>query len=192
MDTFTVIEARRSIRKFKDEPVPQELIEKILKAATLAPSGKNKQPWYFYVIQKSKRAEMIAAMQAGLDQMKAMGVNIGSAKFTQQVMSQAPVTIFVFNPTGQHPLVKRNDLDVFGDIVDIQSVGGAIQNLLLAAQASGLGTLWICDVFYAYDALVDWLDAEGEMIAAVSLGYPDQSPDPRPRKAVAEVTQFVS
>ncbi len=192
MDTFTVIEARRSIRKFKDEPVPQELIEKILKAATLAPSGKNKQPWYFYVIQKSKRAEMIAAMQAGLDQMKAMGVNIGSAKFTQQVMSQAPVTIFVFNPTGQHPLVKRNDLDVFGDIVDIQSVGAAIQNLLLAAQASGLGTLWICDVFYAYNALVDWLDAEGEMIAAVSLGYPDQSPDPRPRKAVAEVTQFVS
>lgn len=192
MDTFTVIEARRSIRKFKDEPVPQELIEKILKAATLAPSGKNKQPWYFYVIQESKRAEMIAAMQAGLDQMKAMGVNIGSAKFTQQVMSQAPVTIFVFNPTGQHPLVKRNDLDVFGDIVDIQSVGAAIQNLLLAAQASGLGTLWICDVFYAYNALVDWLDAEGEMIAAVSLGYPDRSPDPRPRKAVAEVTQFVS
>lgn len=183
MDTFAAIESRRSTRV---------LLEKILRAATLAPSGKNKQPWYFYIVEKSKREEMIAVMQACLDQMKAMAVNIGSAKFTQHVMSQAPITILVFNPTSQHPLVKRNDLDVLGDIVDIQSVGVAIQNMLLVAQASGLGTLWICDVFFTYDALMKWLGAEGEMIAAVSLGYPDQTPEPRPRKPVAEVTTYMA
>ena len=135
---------------------------------------------------------MIAVMQTGLDQIKAMGGNIGSAKFTQHVMSQAPVTIFVFNPTGRHPTHKRNTLEAFGDIVDIQSVGAAIQNILLAAQSSGLEPLWICDVFFAYDTLTKWLGAEGEMIAAVSLGYPDQSPEPRPRKSVAEVTKYVA
>ena len=191
MDTFTAIESRRSIRKFKNDPVPQELLDKILWAATLAPSGKNKQSWYFYVVQKDKRDEMIAAMQKGLEQLTTKGFNLGSAKFTQQVMSQAPVTIFIFNPTGQHPLARRNDLQAFGDIVDIQSIGAAIQNMLLAAQTLGLGSLWICDVFFAYDALVEWLGAEGEMIAAVSLGYPDQTPEPRPRKSVAEVTEYV-
>ena len=191
MDTFTAIETRRSIRKFKQDPIPQELLDKILKAATLAPSGKNKQPWRFYVVQESKRDEMITAMREGLDQLTAMGYKTGSAKFTQYVMSQAPVTIFVYNPTGRHPTQERNTLEAFGDIVDIQSVGAAIQNMLLAAQALGLGTLWICDVFFAYDALTNWLGAEGEMIAAVSLGYPDQSPEPRPRKSVAEVTVYV-
>jgi len=191
MDTFTAIETRRSIRKFKQDPIPQELLDKILKAATLAPSGKNKQPWRFYVVQESKRDEMITAMREGLDQLTAMGYKTGSAKFTQYVMSQAPVTIFVYNPTGRHPTQERNTLEAFGDIVDIQSVGAAIQNMLLAAQALGLGTLWICDVFFAYDALTNWLGAEGEMIAAVSLGYPDQSPEPRPRKSVAEVTTYL-
>ena len=191
MDTFTAIETRRSIRKFKQDPIPQELLDKILKAATLAPSGKNKQPWRFYVVQESKRDEMITAMREGLDQLTAMGYKTGSAKFTQYVMSQAPVTIFVYNPTGRHPTQERNTLEAFGDIVDIQSVGAAIQNMLLTAQSLGLGSLWICDVFFAYDALTNWLGAEGEMIAAVSLGYPDQSPEPRPRKSVAEVTTYL-
>lgn len=76
-------------------------------------------------------------------------------------------------------------------MVDTQSIGAAIQNMLLAAQALGLGTLWICDIFYAYDELHTWLGTDGQMIAAVSLGYPDQSPEPRPRKSVEEVTVFV-
>jgi len=88
-------------------------------------------------------------------------------------------------------LARRNDLQAFGDIVDIQSIGAAIQNMLLAAQTLGLGSLWICDIFFAYDALVEWLGAEGEMIAAVSLGYPYQTPEPRPRKSVDDITVYV-
>lgn len=50
VDTLKAIAARRSIRKFKPDPVPREVLEEILTAGTLAPSGKNKQPWKFYVI----------------------------------------------------------------------------------------------------------------------------------------------
>jgi nitroreductase len=63
--------------------------------------------------------------------------------------------------------------------------------MLLAARDLGIGSLWICDVFYAYEKLRDWLGEEGEMIAAVCLGYPDEEPDARPRKPLAEVVRML-
>lgn len=191
MNTFEVIEARKSIRKYKDDPLTQEILEKILSAAILAPSGKNKQPWKFYVVRGDKRAEMVAEMQKGMDRLEGQGINTGSAKFSIRVMAQAPVTIFVFNPTSKHPLLKRDTLETYADVVDIQSIGAAIQNMLLAATDLGVGSLWICDVFFGYEELCAWLGEKGQMIAAVSLGYSDQQPRPRPRKPVDEVTVYV-
>jgi nitroreductase len=191
MDTFEAIEMRRSIRIFTNDPVPPAALEKILRAGTLAPSGKNKQPWKFYVIRGQKRDEMIVEMKKGIERLQKMGIRIGSARSTLEVMKQAPVTIFVFNPFSKHPLLKRDTFESFSDLVDIQSVGAAIQNMLLAAHALGLGTLWICDVFFAYEEFCAWLGETGEMIAAVSLGYSDQSPEARPRKSVNEVTHYV-
>ena len=74
---------------------------------------------------------------------------------------------------------------------DLQSIGACIQNMLLAAYELGLGSLWICDVFYAYEELSEWLGETGQMIAAVSLGYADEKPGPRPRKPISEVTRFM-
>ena len=191
MNVMEAIAERKSIRKFEDRPISQEAIEKILLAGTLAPSGKNKQPWKFYVVQGEKHAEMIQTMQKGMDRLKEMGIPTGSAKYTIRWMTQAPVTVFVFNPTGKSPFEQKDLNDPFTEIVDIQSIGAAIQNMLLAATELGLGSLWICDVFAAYDELCKWLGAEGQMIAAISIGFPAQSPEPRPRKSVDEVTVYV-
>ncbi len=191
MDVSEAIYNRRSIRKFKKDEVPQELLKKLLEAATLAPSGKNKQPWRFYVIQGEKRAEMIRAMQMGMDRLTKIGINTGSAKYTLRIMEIAPVTIFVFNPTSKHPLLERNTAEIYGDVVDIQSIGAAIQNMLLTAVDLGLGTLWICDIFFGYEELCEWLDEKGQMIAAVSVGYPDTSPPARRRKPVERVAEFL-
>lgn len=191
METLQTIEARRSIRKFKPDPIPGEILKKILNAATLAPSGKNKQPWKFYVVMGDRRQEMTGAMEKGIARLEAMGVNTGSARHSLAIMAQAPVTVFVFNPTGKHPLLKRDTLETYTDIVDIQSVGAAIQNMLLAALDLGLGSLWICDVFFGYEEICAWLGEKGQMIAAVSFGYPDQTPRARPRKPVEEVAVFL-
>lgn len=191
MELINVIKSRRSIRKFKGDPIPKEIIEKIIAAGTLAPSGKNKQPWKFYVIQGGKRHELVTEMQKGMKRLESMGIRTGSARHSLEVMAQAPVTIVVFNPTSKHPLIKRDTLETYSDVVDIQSIGAAIQNMLLAAVDLELGSLWICDVFFGYEEICDWLGEEGQMIAAVSLGYPDQSPPPRPRKNVSEVTEYV-
>ena len=191
MNVMEAIAARKSIRKFEDRPVSQDTIDKILLAGTLAPSGKNKQPWKFYVVRGEKRTEMVQTMQKGMDRLKERGVNTGSAKYSIRWIAQAPVTIFVFNPTGKSPFESRDLNDPFTDVVDIQSIGAAIQNMLLAATELGLGSLWICDVFTAYHEFCEWLGAEGQMIAAVSIGYPGQSPAARPRKPVEEVTVYV-
>ena len=190
MDIIQAIEDRRSIRKFKPEPIPEEILEKILGAGTLAPSGKNKQPWKFYVVQGAKRQEMVEVMMKGINRLENDGVRSGSAKFTRKIMGNAPVTIFVFNPTSKHPLLERHVLEKYADLVDIQSVGAAIQNILLSAMSFGLGSLWICDIFYAYEEFCDWFGEKGQLIAAVSLGYPDQEPAPRPRRMIDEVTVF--
>jgi len=190
MDVIKAIMDRRSIRKFKPGPVPKEILEKILRAGTLAPSGKNKQPWKFYVVQGEKRQEMVEVMGKGIKRLENDGVRSGSAKFTRKIMEYAPVTIFIFNPTSKHPLLERQVLEKYSDLVDIQSVGAAIQNMLLSAISFGLGSLWICDIFYAYEEFCDWFGEKGQLIAAVSLGYPDQEPAPRPRRTVDEVTVF--
>ena len=191
MNTLDAIAARRSIRKFKDMPVPDEKLQAILRAAVQAPSAKNRQPWRFVIVQGDKRTEMVRAMREGVAKAKARGEDIGSSEWSARVMEQAPITIFIFNPQGLRPWLAHSIEQMFTDVADIQSIGAAIQNMLLAAQDMGLGSLWICDVFDAYEELCAWLGETGEMIAAVSLGYPDESPAARPRRPIGDVVRVV-
>lgn len=191
MQTLTAIAQRRSIRKYTDTPVSEEQIRQILQAAIQAPSGKNCQPWHFIVVQGEKRAEMVAAMRAGMAKNEARGEDTGSAKWTVQIMEQAPVTIFVFNPEGMHPWLAHSINQNFGNLVNLQSVGAAIENMCLAALDMGLGSLWIADVLFAYDELCAFLKQDCQMVAALSIGYPAEQPDARPRKSVDEVTTWL-
>ena len=191
MNTLDAIAARRSIRKFKDQPLSDEMIKTILKAATQAPSGKNRQPWRFVVVQGERRAEMVRVMREGIAQEKTQGRDPGSAEWSANVMEQAPVTVFIFNAHGMYPWLAHSIEQNFQNLVDVQSIGAAIQNMLLAAVELGLGSLWICDVFSAYEGLCNWLGEKSQMVAAVSFGYPDESPDARSRKPLNEVVRWM-
>lgn len=191
MNTRDAIATRRSIRRFRDDPIPEETLQAILTAAAQAPSAKNRQPWRFVVVREEKRAEMVRVMREGVAKMKAQGEDTGSSEGSASIMEQAPVTVFVFNQQGMHPWLAHSIEQNFQDVVNVQSIGAAIQNMLLAALDLGLGSLWICDVFYAYEELRTWLGEEGQMIAAVSLGYADESPGARPRRPAGEVTRWV-
>jgi F420 biosynthesis protein FbiB-like protein len=191
METQEAIAARRSVRKFTDCPVTEEMVSAVLAAAILAPSGKNRQPWRFVVVADAeKRAQMIRVMREGIADTKARGMETGSAIMTARVMQHAPVTIFVFNPEGVHPWTSHSVGQTFLEMVDTQSIGAAIQNMLLVAQDLGLGTLWICDVWSAYQQLSAWLGESGQLVAAVALGYPAENPDARPRRPLSEVVRW--
>ena len=189
MNTLDAIAARRSIRKFKDIPIPEEMLQTILEAGIQAPSACNRQPWQFIIVQGEKKVKMLRIMRDRIARDKARGEDIGSSEWSAHVMEEAPVTVFVFNPEGLRPWRKHTVEQMFMDVLDIQSIGAAIQNMLLAAEDQGLGSLWICDVFIAYKKLCKWLGEKGELIAAVSFGYADESPAARPRKPMSKVVR---
>jgi nitroreductase len=190
MDVKIAIENRRSIRHFKPEPLPKDTIESILDAARLAPSGKNKQPWRFVVVRGGAREEMCGAMQTALDALHKAGENTGSADNTCRIMREAPVTVLVFNPDDAAPWLGHSAPEAAGTLVDAQSIGAAIQGMLLRAQELGVGSLWICDTLFAHDALCAWAGRGCLLAAAVSLGFPAEAPAARPRKALGELTEW--
>ncbi len=190
MDVLQAIESRRSIRKFKTDPLPHESIESVLDAARLAPSGKNNQPWRFVVVQKDAREQMFSCLQAGLKASIEKGIPTGSAENTFRIMREAPVTIFIFNPKDDGPWYEQTIPERVFRIVNTQSVGAAIQNMLLRAQEMGIGSLWICDTFSAYRELCSWLGRDSLLVAAVSLGYPAESPAARPRIPLDELVEW--
>lgn len=198
MEVSEAIRARRSIRRFKDKPVPREMVERILEAAGRAPSGKNLQPWRFVVLEGKRKEGLVAVMTEAIKRARAAGWPLGSTEGSARIMGQAPVTILVFDPLWDprrqdgKPGEESPDGDRPANVVDIQSVGAAIQNMLLEAQGLGLGTLWICDVFIAFDEIRDYVGrADQFLIAAVAVGYADESPAPRARKPVDEVTEWL-
>ncbi|NDV24182.1 nitroreductase family protein [Desulfovibrio sp. JC022] len=115
MDVFEAIHSRRSVRKYEDKPVSEEIIKEILSAAMMAPSAGNAQPWQFVVVDDREKLETISA----INQYAAMAKN-------------APMGILV---CGDLSLEKYPGYWS-------QDCAAAMQNLLLAAHAKGLGAVW--------------------------------------------------
>lgn len=190
------MERRRSIRAYQDKPVPRRMLEEILQAGILAPSSKNRQPWRFVVVTGQAKAEMLAAMKRGLEQERNAPLLPNSQEYlpgaerTWQIMGQAPAVIFVLNTLGQNLARPLNLEDRVAELCNVQSIGAAMENMTLAAADLGLGSLWICDLFFAYRGLSAWLDAEGTLLAALAVGYAAESPPPRPRKELETVTEW--
>lgn len=194
----SAIYERRSIRKYTDEPVSGQGIEEIIKAAISAPSAKNRQPWRFVVVTDKRKDEMLDAMRQGLaNEQDGRGLLGGyvqylpAAAHTLDIMAQAPITILVFNPLGLSPLKSISAEERFYEMANLQSIGAAIQNMSLRAVELGLGSLWICDIFFAYRELCAWLGTGEQLVAALSVGHPGEAPPQRPRKELCNVAQWL-
>lgn len=154
MDTLTAIHTRRSIRKYQDRPVPEELVQKLLAAAMSAPSARNAQPWQFVVIDD-----------------RSMLAEIAQINPNSQMASKAPLAILV---CGDLALEKSPGYWV----VDCAA---AVQNILLAAHALGLGAVWTG--VYPRDRRMEGLrrlvGLPGPIVphSLVVLGYPAEQPE---------------
>ena len=190
------IRARRSIRIYLKRPVPKHMVEEILQAGLLAPSSKNRQPWRFIVATGAAKDAALQAMERGLQREKNSPLLPGSACFlggavhTLGIMRQAPVLIFIVNPMGRalHAALTLEER-VF-ELCNAQSVGAAVENMALAATELGLGSLWICDTYFAYPELCEWLGSDGELLAAMAVGYAQEAPPARPRKSMADAVEW--
>lgn len=191
------IETRRSIRKYQPQEPPRETIEQLVTAARLAPSGTNKQPWKFIVYQGNAKVQLVAKMAEGLAREEAgedmvlpdSRWGLPDAKNTLRIMEEAPIIIAVLNTCGKSILSTLTRDQRVTEIVDSLSIGAAIENLLLQAEREGIAALWIANTCFAYPELVNFIGTEHQLIGAIALGYAAESPEPRPRKPLAEILE---
>ncbi len=141
------IKTRRSIRKFRDEIVPDELIFGILEAGIWAPSGLNNQPWRFIIIREKALRESIAPL----------------TKYSK-IISSSDFCIAVF-----YHLPSGYDRDK-----DLMAIGSCIQNMMLYAHSCGIGSVWLGEILRNKKQVNEMLDVDecNECMALVAFGYP--------------------
>ena len=191
------IYSRRSIRKYLDQEVPKEMIEQIIDAARMSPSGSNRQPWKYIVLGEESKSEFLHHMWQGISRLEneqALPSNvkrgIASAKNTWNIMKTAPTLIVVLNTNSKNPFDVLDMDSRFLEICDTLSIGASIENMLLKATEIGLGTLWIADTYYAYKELTEYLKTTHQLIGVVAVGYADETPSQRPRKKIEDIVEY--
>lgn len=188
---------RRSIRKFTDKPVSQKDITDIIQSGIKAPSSKNRQPWKYIVTQGKSKEEMLNVFRQGIEReendsalLPQSKQHIAAAKNTVDIITEAPAVVFVVNSLGKSIMEELTLEERVSEICNIQSISASIENMLLAATEKGIGSLWICDIFFAYPELCKWIKSDGQLVAAIAFGYPNECPDERPRKKIDDIVEW--
>jgi nitroreductase len=180
MEVFEAILNRRSIRKFSGAPVDRPLIERVIQAAGAAPSAANAQPWHFHVTTGASRdvvcgvtALSTVHLQEYLDMLPPTDYEAAERFFAN--LGSAPVVIVVSVPVAEEEPTRINDT---------LATGCAIENLMLAAFAEGLGCCNITFSFWVRDKLAELLGIpdDREIVSLVLLGHPAEVPEPIVRR----------
>lgn len=162
VDLFEIIKGRRSIRKYKKEPPPEELIKRCIEAALYAPSAKNSQPWNFIVVKDREKIKQLSKAQP----------------FTK-FLEGAPCVIVALADEG-----KSNHW--------LEDMGCALMLLLLEAHSLGLGACWGAiyhpENKERENHVRRVLDVPENLriIACIGIGYPDETPSPKRVKSLDE------
>ncbi len=170
MDFYEAIRTRRSVRSFKEDKIPEEVLNRVLEAARVAPSGGNRQPWRFILVKDDTlRQKMISACN------------------NQRFIADAPLIVVA---CGQRLATNRGGY--MGEMGVLLDVAIAFTHLILAARAEGLGSCWIGA--FKNDVIKKLLKVpeEYEVVAITPLGYPSEDvfTEPRSRKNLDEIVSL--
>ncbi len=214
-DLEKLLKSRRSIRKWQDKPVSQELLMKAIELAIWAPNAGNQQNWRFYIILNKSTIQSMAKTTQGIGDQVASWLEAGNeqvlaAKWRESasLFGNAPAVIGVAAPQYQFQwaadkiLASKGKTDAKAAQVRdwrniaasrIQSVAAAITYLLLIFHQMGLGAAWMTGPMQAKGELEKILKIPSEMdlVALIPVGYPAESPVPKERKPVSEVCEII-
>lgn len=180
MEVYDAIMSRRSIRRFDGAAVDRQVIERLVSAAGAAPSARNAQPWHFHVTSGAARdavcgitALSTVHLQEYLDVLAPADYEAAERFFAS--LGNAPVVVVISLPVVEDESTRINDL---------LATGCAIENMMLAAQAEGLGCCNITFSFWVRDKLADQLGIgdDREIVSLVLIGYPVEVPAPMARR----------
>ena len=167
---FNLIKTRRSIQKYKPQPIGDDMIEKLLKAASWAPSAGNSQPWEFIVVRNKLTKKQLA-----------------EACFNQEYVAKAPVLIVA----GVNTRLAEAEFGERGTkLYGIQGVAAAIENMLILANAMGLGTNWVGAFSEPTVKVLVHFPDYIRPCAIITLGYPDEEPEPSDRHVLKDFVHF--
>jgi nitroreductase len=176
MEVISAIQARRSIRRYKADPVKEEDLKVVLEAARWAPSWVNTQCWRFIVVRDP-------AVKAKL----ANALNPGNPATLS--VREAPIVIAACAELGQSGYKRGEVCTDKGDWF-MFDVALAMQNLVLAAWSLGLGTVHVGWVDAKKAAEILQLPQDIVFVEMTPLGYPDEEPEARPRKELSEIVFY--
>ncbi|MGZ9222387.1 MAG: nitroreductase family protein [Anaerolineales bacterium] len=198
-DLHSFLRTRRSIRRFKPDPVPTAVLEGILTTATYAPSAHNRQPWRFVVLTDSSVKTQLATAMAEDFERDLLRDGVSAEKIRSQIkrskerITSAPVVILLcldMSEMDSYPDRKRQQAE---RTMAMQSVAAAGSQLLLAAHAEGLGGVWVCSPLFAPETIQKTLNLteSWEPQGMFFVGYPDENPEARERKQTESVALFL-
>ncbi len=194
MSLHDFLRSRRSVRRFKADPVPDSVIERILTTATYAPSAHNLQPWRFVVIKDPHVKPRLAKTLTDKMRLDMQAEEAPETEIEKRVMNslrridEAPVII----------MLCRDTTDVRVDtpeetIMNIQSTALAGLQLLLAAHAEGLGVNWICWPLYVTHETQTVLELpeNWESQAMIIIGYSNEQPKQKELKPLNTISIYL-
>lgn len=184
METRECLLTRRSIRKYKPDPISRETLERILEAGLAAPSAINLQHWYFVAVQSPEAMNDLKAIMGQVvekftpileERFSRHPEQVGITNTFMSTLGGAPVCLLAF-------FLKPDFPDRDGAM---QSVSAAIENVLLAAWNEGTGSCWMSApqrIGFGPALQERFAPGKGEFVAAITLGYPDQEAKMPPRR----------
>ena len=186
LEVNRAIETRQSIGRVRQDPVPRELVEKILESAVHAPNHKLTEPWRFHVFIGKGRGEFARA-RAELARLQARSEGeeeefaAGRISRERKKAFRAPVVIAVISKGG------RDEVET---LENYAACAAAVQNMQLTAHSLGLATIWRTGTFAYHPYMRDFfeLEANDKIAAYLYLGYPDMSERPRRREPASSKT----
>lgn len=198
MELMDAIKTRRSIRRYKQDPISKETILQILELANLAPTAGNTQPWEFLVLHRSVLDQLAGIIEMAMeDRIKTLtedgmrkrlkdlpiptdesGDKVKGLKKFCRLLGQAPVALIVYADKPEDPWAYKNI---------VEDVSAAFENLVLAAWDEGLGTCWMTGPLQKGEEGIKkflGLSEAQEIIAMTPLGIPAQIPWMPPKKDI--------
>lgn len=198
-DLLRALRERRSVRRYTAEPVAREQLLQLLEIAGWAPSAHNRQPWRFAVLQSQGVKQKLAAAMG--DRLRADRLADGDdpALVTQDTersrarIVEAPAVIVACMTVVEMDSYADDRRKAAEGMMAVQSTAMAVQNLLLAAHAGGLGACWMCAPMFCQDtvAAVLRLPASWQPQALITVGHPASNGKPALRRAAAEMVHWL-
>ncbi|MCX5677798.1 MAG: nitroreductase family protein [Candidatus Omnitrophica bacterium] len=190
---LAIIKHRRTIRTFNNRKVTKNVLKNILEAGRWAPCPNNVQPWIFYV---TKRNNFYTQKIIKIIQKESKNESIGVSVFLNdsiKIFKSAPIMIYIFKKCilAKRYAVLGPSYQQKGELFEHQAISAAIENMILCAEAYGIGSVWLGSPVFLSKKIEAIFKIDDELCAVIGLGYYDKKPAKIKKIPFSQIVKFL-